>query len=70
MQSLFACLFEKGSNRLYAVYLFYDCSSEGVNVVLQMLDLLCKLKNDVIGLKVHVFTVMQSHFSQGLYANQ
>ena len=31
---------------------FFCCSSEGVCVVLQMLDLLCKLKEDVIGLEV------------------
>ena len=33
-------------------HLFFYCSSEGVCVVLQMLDLLCKLKDDVIGLEV------------------
>ena len=32
--------------------IFFGCSLEGVSVVLQMLDLLCKLKNDVKGLKV------------------
>ena len=37
-------------------YLFYVCSAEGVSVVLQILDLLCKLKNDVIGLKVCGFS--------------
>lgn len=42
---------------MYCVYvdsfvIFCGCSLEGVNVVLQMLDLLCKLKNDVRGLKV------------------
>ena len=42
---------------MYCVYVdsfltFCGCSLEGVNVVLQMLDLLCKLKNDVRGLKV------------------
>ena len=31
------------------------CSQEGVNLVLQMLDLLCKLKNDITGLKVQAF---------------
>ena len=31
------------------------CSQEGVNLVLQMLDLLCKLKNDITGLKVQGF---------------
>ena len=35
-------------------YLF-GFSLEGVNVVLQMLDLLCKLKNDVMGLQVCSF---------------
>jgi len=34
-------------------------SSEGVSVVLQMLDLLCKLKNDVIGLKEQLAFVLQ-----------
>ena len=33
----------------------FGFSLEGVNVVLQMLDLLCKLKNDVMGLQVCSF---------------
>lgn len=37
------------------ILIFCDFSLEGVNVVLQMLDLLCKLKNDVKGLKVEAF---------------
>ena len=35
------------------ILIFCGFSLEGVNVVLQMLDLLCKLKNDVKGLKVY-----------------
>ena len=35
------------------IVVFCGFSLEGVNVVLQMLDLLCKLKNDVKGLKVY-----------------
>ena len=35
------------------ILVFCGFSLEGVNVVLQMLDLLCKLKNDVKGLKVY-----------------
>ena len=35
----------------------FGFSLEGVNVVLQMLDLLCKLKNDVMGLQVCSFEI-------------
>lgn len=34
-------------------------SSEGVSVVLQMLDLLCKLKDDVVGLKEQLVSALQ-----------
>lgn len=34
-------------------------SQEGVNLVLQMLDLLCKLKNDVTGLKEQLASALQ-----------
>lgn len=52
----------KGLTSYFCMFRFVDSecivvccgfSLEGVNVVLQMLDLLCKLKNDVKGLKVY-----------------